>query len=50
MLGLSRVEGFIRPLRRMVTGRADVYRIQSASFRTSGKEIVAWFGLGTSYG
>ena len=40
MLGLSRVEEFIRPLRRMVTGRADVYRVQSSSLRTGVKEIV----------
>jgi hypothetical protein len=44
MLGLSRVEGFIRPLRRMVTGRADVYRVQSSSRRTGVKEILTRFG------
>ena len=43
MLGLSRVESHIRPLRRMVTGRADVYRVQSSSLRTGVKEIVTRF-------
>jgi hypothetical protein len=43
MLGLSRVERFIRPLRRMLTGRADVYRVQSSSLRTGIKEIVTRF-------
>jgi hypothetical protein len=43
MLGLSRVESHIRPLRRVVTGRADVYRVQSSALRTGVKEIVTRF-------
>jgi hypothetical protein len=43
MRGLSHVEGFIRPPRSTVTGRADAYRVQSSSLRTSGKEIVTRF-------
>jgi hypothetical protein len=30
----------------LVARRAEIYGIQSASFRTSGKEIVTWFGPG----
>jgi CubicO group peptidase (beta-lactamase class C family) len=30
----------------LVARRAAIYGIQSASFRTSGKEIVTWFGMG----
>jgi hypothetical protein len=44
MLGLSHVEGLIRPLRRMVARRADVYWVQSSSLRTGVKEIVTRFG------
>jgi hypothetical protein len=40
MLGLSRVESLVRPLRRMVARRADIYRVQSSSLRTGVKEIV----------
>jgi len=32
----------------LVARRAEIYRIQSASFRTSGKEIVTRFGQGVS--
>ena len=49
MLGLSRVESLVRPLRRMVARRADVYRVQSSSLRTGVKEIVTRFVRGQSY-
>jgi hypothetical protein len=38
MLGLSRVEGLIRPRRRMGARRADVYRVQPSELRTGVKE------------
>jgi hypothetical protein len=50
MLGLSRVESHVRPLCRMVTGRADIYRVQSSSFRTGVKEIGSSSLLVTLFG
>jgi hypothetical protein len=40
MLGRSRVEGLIMPLRRMAARPADVYGVQSSSLRTGVKETV----------
>jgi hypothetical protein len=31
----------------LVARRAEIYQIKSASFRTSGKEIVTWFDSGS---
>jgi hypothetical protein len=41
--GLSRVEGFIMPRRRMVARRADAYRVQLSELRTSVNEFVMRF-------
>jgi hypothetical protein len=43
MLGLSRVQRLIKPRRRMVARRADVYRVQSSELRTSVNEFVTRF-------
>jgi hypothetical protein len=43
MRGLSRVEGFIMPLRCMVARRTHAYRVQSSSLRTSINEFVTRF-------